>query len=383
MSQRAVRLWYVVHKWTSLVCTGFLLMLCVTGLPLIFHDEIEHLIGEEQVLAAAPANAPLLSLDTLLDRALASRPGDVGLFMSFDEDRPVVNITTGPRPDAGVEQMTIRSYDRRTGAQVGVINDDGVMAFLLKLHTDMFLGLPGMLFLGAMGLLFFVAILSGMVLYAPFMRKLPFGTLRVRRSRRLKWIDIHNLIGIVAVAWMSVVGLTGVINTLADPITAMWQDGQLAEMTAGYRDETAPPPTALGSINRAVETAVAAAPGTRPQFVAFPGGNFSSAHHYAVFLQGATPITKRLLTPALIDAQSGALTDMRPMPWYAYALFLSQPLHFGDYGGLPLKLLWAVLTLLTIVVLGSGLYLWIGRRTTPLTARVREVETGGRLVPAE
>ena len=58
-------------------------------------------------------------------------------------------------------------------------------------------------------------------------------------------------------------------------------------------------------------------------------------------------------------------------------LLLSQPLHFGDYGGLPLKILWAVLTGFTVVVLGSGVYLWLGRRRAPLEARVREVETGG------
>jgi uncharacterized iron-regulated membrane protein len=46
------------------------------------------------------------------------------------------------------------------------------------------------------------------------------------------------------------------------------------------------------------------------------------------------------------------------MPWYAKILLLSQPLHFGDYGGLPLKIIWAILDLMTIVVLGSGLYLW-------------------------
>ena len=39
-----------------------------------------------------------------------------------------------------------------------------------------------------------------------------------------------------------------------------------------------------------------------------------------------------------------------------------QPLHFGDYGGLPLKVIWAALDMLTIVVLGSGLYLWWIRR---------------------
>ncbi len=43
------------------------------------------------------------------------------------------------------------------------------------------------------------------------------------------------------------------------------------------------------------------------------------------------------------------------------AFQLSHPLHFGDYGGLPLKLLWAALDILTIVVLGSGLYLWLAK----------------------
>jgi uncharacterized iron-regulated membrane protein len=43
---------------------------------------------------------------------------------------------------------------------------------------------------------------------------------------------------------------------------------------------------------------------------------------------------------------------------YLKALFISQPLHFGDYGGMPLKIIWALLDLLTIAVIGSGLYLW-------------------------
>jgi len=381
LSRRGIRGWYLVHKWTSIICTAFLLMLCITGLPLIFHEEIDALSDDGQALAEMPAGTPLLSLDRLMANALASRPGEVGLFISFDEDRPVTNITTGPTPDATEDQMTIRSFDMRTGEQVGVIDDSGVMHFILKLHTDMFLGLPGMLFLGLMGLLFFVAIVSGVVLYAPFMRKLDFGTLRTGRSARLKWIDYHNLLGIVALAWMSVVGLTGVINTLATPIVKAWQFGELAEMTRAYDGLDAPPPTRLASLHDAVETAKAAAPSFRPQFVAFPGGAFSSQHHYAVFLQGDTPITKRLLTPALIDARTGALTDMRPLPWHTQALLLSQPLHFGDYGGLPLKIIWAILTVFTIVVLGSGLYLWLGRRRAPLDARVAEVETGGLAAP--
>jgi uncharacterized iron-regulated membrane protein len=99
-------------------------------------------------------------------------------------------------------------------------------------------------------------------------------------------------------------------------------------------------------------------------FMAFPGNQFSSPHHYTVFMKGNTPVTSRLLKPALVDAETGQLTDAREMPWYVKTLLLSQPLHFGDYGGMPLKIIWTVLDIITIVVLVSGLYLWWGRRKT-------------------
>ncbi|HWW65288.1 MAG TPA: PepSY-associated TM helix domain-containing protein [Sphingomonadaceae bacterium] len=381
VTRNTVRAWYLVHKWTSIVCTAFLLMLCVTGLPLIFHEEIDELTSGHGAITA-DATTPLKSLDEMMRIALAKRPGEVGLFLSFDDEKPIIYVTTGPTPDAADAQMTTLSLDQRTGDVIGNTADGrGVMDFILQLHADMFLGLPGMLFLGFMGLLFVAAIISGVVLYAPFMRKLAFGTVRAARSRRVKWLDYHNLLGIVALAWASVVGLTGVINTLATPIIQLWQHEELAELTAAYKDQAAPAPGHLASIQAAVNTALAAVPDSRPQFVAFPGGSFSSKHHYAVFLQGDTPLTRTLLTPALVDAETGKLAAIKPMPWYAKALLLSQPLHFGDYGGLPLKILWALLDLFTIVILGSGLYLWLGKRRAPLDDRVREVESGGIAVP--
>ena len=56
------------------------------------------------------------------------------------------------------------------------------MGIMLSLHVDLFASLPGELFLGFMGLLFCVAIVSGVVLYGPFMKKLEFGTVRASRS---------------------------------------------------------------------------------------------------------------------------------------------------------------------------------------------------------
>ncbi|MFT3728721.1 MAG: PepSY domain-containing protein [Terricaulis sp.] len=359
MTQRTIRAWLFVHKWTSLVCTAFLLMLCVTGLPLIFHHEIDA-ATEHSVWRPAHPNGDLLDLDTMLKFAMADRPaGEIPVFMSFDDDRPVVNITSGA-PGVAENDLHFASFDRTSGAHVPP-NSGGsaVTAFLLKLHTDLFLGLPGMLFLGAMGVLFVAAIVSGVVVYAPFMRKLPFGIVRTAKSPRVKWLDLHNLLGVVTVAWVLAVGLTGIINTLATPIIAVWKAQQLSALMVGRGGE--PRPAHPSSLDAAVHAAVAAAPDMQLQFVAFPGSTFSTDHHYAVFLHGKTPLTAQLITPVLIDAKTGAFVGMQEMPWYAKALSLSQPLHFGDYGGLPLKILWALLDLITIIVLASGLYLWLTR----------------------
>lgn len=370
MKQRTFRTWSWLHTWTSLISTTFLLMLCITGLPLIFHDELDSVLHSDNWQPANP-DGPLLSLDRVLERSLENRPGEVPLFMSFDTDRPVVNVTSGPAPDAPGSEMHFASFDRTSGERVPGHEGFDVMEFILQLHTDMFLGLPGMLFLGAMGLLMILAIVSGVVLYAPFMRKLDFGTLRNRRSARIKWLDYHNLLGIITVAWLTVVGLTGVVNTLSDPILETWRDGALADLTAGYQGDTVPTPAQMASLDQAVQQAVQAAPDMTLQFVAFPGGLWSTDYHFAIFLHGNTPLTEHIVTPVLIDARTGEFAAMREMPWYNKALALSGPLHFGDYGGVPLKAIWFVLDVFTIVVLITGLYLWWARRRGTSTATTR------------
>ncbi len=361
MRSGTIRAWSWVHKWSSLVSTAFLLMLCITGLPLVFSHELNHVLLDEPW---APANADgrRLDLDAVLDVALSRHPGDAPAFMSFDEDRPVVNVTSRA-PDAAPGQFNFQPIDQTSGDPAPLVAGHPVVEFLLQLHTDMFLGLPGMLFLGAMGLLLIVAVVSGVVLYAPFMRRLPFGTLRLNKAARTRWLDWHNLLGVVTVAWVLVVGATGVVNTLATPILAYWKDTALKDLTVAHDA-----PAAAGewaSLDAAVERARDALPGRTLQFVAFPGTDYTTDHHYAVFFHGDTPLTKHMITPALIDVRTGELAAVAPMPWYVKTLSLSQPLHFGDYGGLSLKIVWALLDLATIVILGSGLYLWLGKKKRP------------------
>ncbi|KTC34479.1 peptidase [Pseudomonas putida] len=370
MKSTTIRRWSFIHTWTSLICTLFLLMLAITGLPLVFHHEIEHLLGDEPQFRDMPADTPQLDLQQLVQAAQAHRPGEVVQYFGWDEDDPHgVFAITAATADTEPNLSHTFMLDNRTGEAMEMPSaNGGFMMVMLRLHVDMYAGLPGKLLLAFMGLLFVLAIVSGVVLYSPFMRKLSFGTVRNQKSTRTRWLDLHNLIGVVTLTWALVVGVTGVISACADLLISAWRAESLTALIEPYRD--APPLTQRAPATRLLDIAHGAAPGMTPDFIAFPGTRFSSEHHYAVFMKGGTHLTSHLLTPVLIDATTLDVTAVVERPWYMDAMGLSQPLHFGDYGGMPMQILWAALDVLTIIVLSSGVYLWWVRRRAAKAAGV-------------
>lgn len=362
LSSGALRKWSFLHKWTSLICTVFMLMLCLTGLPLIFEHEIDEFLADGIPYTTAASGLPMANLDDVVSAAQAQAPNKAIMFIGDISDDGFWYVNMADTVAGGGTSVT-PTIDYYTAEVLDpAARRIGFMAFMLRLHTDMFAGLPGKLFLGLMALLLLVAIVSGVVLYAPFMRRLQFGEVRRDRAARIKWLDLHNLLGIVTLVWVVTVGATGMINTWAELIVSAWRTDQMAEMIAPYAGQ--PPVTQPGSLEQAVRAARALEPNMQLGFVAFPGSVISSPHHYAVFMRGTEPLTSRTLKPVLVDAQTLQVTDNRPLPWYMTALLLSQPLHFGDYGGVPMKILWAALDIITIILLGSGLYLWLARRRT-------------------
>jgi uncharacterized iron-regulated membrane protein len=361
MRTASLKRWQWTHKWTSLVCTIFMLLLSVTGLPLIFHKEIDAAL-HDSVRPEKSGDAPVANLDRVIAAGLTRYPGEVIQFMVWDDDDPdVVVLSMAQSVEANYQDNRTVRVDARTARVLDAPQmQSRVTSILLKIHSELLIGLPGKLFLGVMGLLFIAAIISGVVLYAPWTRKLEFGAYRRDRATSVRQLDLHNLLGIVTVVWALTVGFTGVLNTWADVVIKIWQYDQLAAMTAAYTSSQVPVRTA--SVEHVVEVARKAAPDMTPSFISFPGTMLSSKAHFAVFMRGNTPVTSRLLRPALVDASTGQLTDSRALPWYVSTLLLSQPLHFGDYGGMPLKIIWALLDLMLIAILGSGLYLWLFRK---------------------
>ncbi|MCP1197084.1 PepSY domain-containing protein [Acetobacter senegalensis] len=404
MTTRALRRWFVVHKWTSLVCTLFLLIVCVTGLPLLFSEQIwDTFVGDDDPpYEVLPPGTPNVSLDVIVEKARALYPGQIITRVNPDDDEPAVLISMAPSwqalkddenyPDRNsghwikfdartarvIEQSRPANAPQEPRTWTGII-----MGICNQLHTSLFAGLSGSLFLGLMGGLFVASLVSGTVLYGRFMKRLPFGSVRRDRARRLTWLDLHNLLGVATLVWATVVGFTGLVNELQTPLFGLWRVTDVRQILKPYAALPVVSQEHLSSVQAAFDTAAKAAPGNEVTGLSFPGSSFGSPVHYVLWTHGASPLRARLFTPVLVDARTGELTGAYPMPWYLRFLEISRPLHFGDYGGMPLRILWAALDIIVIGVLISGVVLWVAKRKISADIRLRamgydlnETETG-------
>ncbi len=362
---QTVRTWYRVHKWSSLICTAFLLMACITGLPLIFSEEINSLFEHHVAPAAVAPGTPLASSDRMVAEAQAQFPSLHPFSIGWDDDEPRVFVSMSPSADPKDNEVKSLIFDAHTGKVLETPKDEfSVLGFILRLHMEMFLGLPGELIMGAMALSFVISLISGALVYGPFMRRLRFGTYRADAAPRMRWFDLHNLLGIVGLTWAVVVGATGVMNAISVPLFGLWRAQTMPQILAPYHGK--PVPTHFGPVDDAIRKVSALMPNAELTSVLFPNEVFGSPRHYLIWTRGKTPVTSQLFTPVLIDVETGSITTSKGLPWYLRALEVSRPLHFGDYGGMPLKIIWALFDLVLIVVLVSGVYLWLIRRKAPV-----------------
>ena len=369
-----------LHRWCSLVATLPFLVLCLSGTVLIFHKEIDAALGVVPT-AQDLDSASRLPLTRSVDNVLAAFPGERVLTVGIDEEEHpgVVLLVTAPEQERRFDHYRLRYArlaDARPIADAAARPTSTLTGFLLELHAHWFLGMPGELLGALIALLVLVSLLSGVVVYWPHVKKVAFGLLRRGHGPRLRQLDLHNTLGAVVLGWAFTVSLTGFLLGFGTLAQGVWQR---TELTALQRQYSGPPVDRLRppvDVDRAGAAALTAMPARWHVIsIILPDTDFSTNRHYTV-LVGGQGLDERLFQVALVDATSGRVPAVVELPGYLKAIALSQPLHFGDYGGLPLKILWTLCAWLTLFITGNGAWLWWDRR------RRRRPRDAGEPAPA-
>jgi uncharacterized iron-regulated membrane protein len=356
-----------LHRWASLVATLPFLVLCITGTVLIFHEEIDNALGVVPVSQSA-SHLPQRPLAEAVAKAQAAFPKERVISIGIDaEHHPGMQLlVTAPKGDSGFDHAKLHYADLVSGELLGGTDPTKTFTgFLLDLHSQWFLGPIGELIGALIALLVLLSLISGLVVYAPYVKRIAFGVLRRGRGPRLLQLDLHNFIGAVVLGWALVVTLTGFLLGFSSVVIGIWQMSELGHLRE-FAARMAPvdihnPPADIDRVFAAAQAA--AAPGWHVQSVIFPGTDFSTPRHYTVLLGGSKGLDERMFGVVIVDAATGEVALTPKVPAYLKAISLSQPLHFGDYGGLPLKILWTICTWLTLLITANGAWLWWDRRS--------------------
>ncbi len=337
------RLW-LVHQWAGLIAGALLFLLCLTGVALVFRDEIDTALTPGRRVAVGSRKA-------LLSEILqVAGPAAMGVVIPARADS-AYTVYVGGR------EVFIDPYEARvTGTREG----PGMLETIRQLHIRLyFFGWKGRVFVGFLGLTLLLSAITGALIYFPFMRGVfaqGFRWWQMREGLKPGVSDSHKLIGISSVLFMTVLGTTGALLGL-EALTRYAPEMEKAlhprpEVKSRWKD------LSRISADQAVDAARVALPGLRPTSLILPS---KGSGHYTIYGNAGSSLIRNAASFVCVDAYSGQalqIYDAREANAGVRAYDAVEPLHFGDFGSLPLKLIYAAFGLAVCGLPVTGILLW-------------------------
>lgn len=356
------------HYTAGLIFGANLIFLSLTGAILVFHDEIDALTHPETGAVELPAEP--LRLDPVIAKLKAEFPEYAVNSMGFAEaERPFHRIALQPTEaataaaEAGgreLEHQIVVNVDPVTGATVAEDDHVDIMHIILHLHADLMLGRLGLLYLGIVSLALLFSSVTGLILYGPFMKQLAFGAIR-RKSVNTTSTDLHKFVGLVSLGFQVLMAVTGACLTLGSFILQIYLYFELQGLPKSDVAVDARPASIDLVLDNSRSVFAERNNGESLTAVLYPGG-LQGDDYFAVLAAKAGGLERFVPVPLLMDRATGDLVQALELPWYIKMLAIAQPFHFGNFGGLPMKILYFVLALTTGGLALTGYILWYVRR---------------------
>jgi Uncharacterized iron-regulated membrane protein len=359
------KLFWRLHHWVGLY-TGILIgALSLTGAVAVFIPEIDGWIVRHHYNAQSspsPTGDPQFSQS--IDSLINQHPDYSSLSISLpDHSGQVVHADVILRPESGNLKRVDFFIDAGKDRIIGQRNHQNSLAnYLRQMHVRLYEGYWGRQLVGIGGLALAVVAITGLLIYGNFMKKQSWPKLRKTRDMRIIMADWHKILGISALAFNVVIALTGAWLGL-QPWLMRWLEIKTPNtFKAAIVMEPEADKTMHVNWNEILKTAKKEFPALQPRQL-----SSSTNGSGTVTVRGniAGQIYERdinVLVLSKTDYRPIFKYDVRQQPPSHKFYFIQEALHFGDFGGLMLKALYALLGLTSGFLSISGFVIFLLRR---------------------
>lgn len=357
-SSRVRRAVFQVHLWTGLVAGAYLFVIGVTGAVVVFRQELQRAAYPE-FHAPARAGGATAEPAALLRELRRAYPGYrlSGLdWPTYRRDTFLAYVSNG------AEFRTVFAHPE-SARVAGELPYDWIRR-LQDLHFDLLAGTTGRTINGIGALCLLAMGVSGLVVWWPGIARWRGGLVvhRGRGWKRVTW-ELHGVSGVWASALLLMWAATGAYYGF--PQAARAAIAAVSPPTVVRPPDSAP---AAGRAALAPEAILARArrhvPDAQLARLVFPLGDRGT---YLVVLarrvHGDYDTSDEVTL--YFDQYSGDLLLARDHARRSGGDLVTAwigPLHFGSFGGLPVKAAWAVAGLTLPLLFVTGLVMWLNRR---------------------
>ena len=372
-----LRVYQSLHTWVG-ICAGMLLFIgFFAGALTMFKQPLDRWIS-------APAHTlpamPAAQTDPLVRELLAQKPAARKAFTLHLQQHE--NIAAPVSWSEGEGERSIDVSATRWHAALDpsgkLLVQEEVPSLLAEL-IDMLHrtgGIPGRLgdeyigayLMGIAGIMYFLALVSGVILLLPTLVK-DFFALRPGKNRKRFWLDAHNIVGIASLPYHIVISVTVIVFAFHDQFYGGIAKVIYGEQPMFARRAADAAPHHIGDLQPASALVAAVrreAPGfevtelmymgletPRPMIraaVASPRYLVRGAENGYVMIH---PYTGKVLDTSMLPSKSDAWSDV-VAPLFA--------LHFGSYGGSLMRWVYFLFGASGAFLFYSGNLLWVEKR---------------------
>jgi uncharacterized iron-regulated membrane protein len=349
---------FQVHLWVG-VCIGlYVIAVCVTGSVLVFE---QNLLNDRPALAEVADHAPP-DWGQMAQVAMAANPGSTLAFIDMrSANRRVVPVGL----HSGDKTLVVYTdaYSDSVVKQEVLEDQHWFVETALALHTELALGAKGAMANGIGGALLGVMAIIGIVLWWP-------GVRVWKRALKINWrarwagisFDVHRTFGFWCFALIAMWGITGAYFIFPGAVHRVLNAFSGMESLQQLPSDWSPGSRVL-PVNDFIGRAQRMYPDDKLAYVFMdvyrPHGEVQ------VYMSPDPSVPMELMEDEVVfNPASGAIlmdtSSARWTPGERFSLAVYS-LHFGDFGGLPLQILWALLGLIPGVLVITAYVMWWNR----------------------
>ncbi|MEM6806099.1 MAG: PepSY-associated TM helix domain-containing protein, partial [Bacteroidota bacterium] len=378
------KLWSI-HNWVGLYAGVVIAVLSVTGVLALFKVEIDEAINAKYFKISSVERPTSFHSDVpdLID-SLKCEYGESnfgGISPSLDKSK---NWKAHFAVTDGIPFFNTYSYEvffnPYTAKVVGTRDFFKTFAHYIRhLHVRLFNGLLGRWWVGFAGLALLISTVTGMIIYGGFMKRQFFGAIR-NKNLRVKSADYHKVIGMTTLLFNLMIAITGTwlgIQFLIQPILQVKSPKQFkrTEKPISKEEDIAYKVDYI----QAFEASRELFPDLDPRYIAY-----SKDGSRTLTIRGNVPKAayQNNINYVVLDKEDYrelGRYDIRGKSLGDKAYYAQEGLHYGDFGGIWVKLIYSFFGLTSGVLSILGFVLYLERTKSKQKKKVNYKTTGKKV----